>query len=304
MRLGIFTLALFATACGPGEEKASNTDTTDSAATTTTTSTPWGSHPILSGGFKNVAHRGGGLLGPENTMTACDIAQTVGAEMLELDVWSTSDGVLVLMHDDTVDRTTDGMGAIKAMTYDEVQALDAGHWFTTDGGKTYPHRGTGVRVPALRDVLESYPDMLFSLEIKQQSPPIIDPLIAVLDETGMRDRVVVGAFDDAVLYDFRQAAPDIPTSLGYIEGMNLYLLPENQEASYEAPAPYFAAPLEYQGLTLEEPDVAKTERVGLTMHVWTINSAKDMDMLLDWGVSGIITDDPALLQERLDARGL
>lgn len=304
MRHAVFTIALFAMGCGPEEEKQATTTTTDTASTTVTTSTPWTDHPILSGDFKNVAHRGGGLLAPENTVAACDIAQSVGAEMLELDVWSTADGVLVLMHDDTVDRTTDGKGAIKSLTYDQAQALDAGYWFTTDGGKTYPHRGTGVTIPALRDVLERYPDMLFSLEIKQQSPPIVEPLIALLDETGMRDKVVVGAFDDAVLFDFRQAAPDIPTSLGYIEGMNLYLLPENQEASYEAPAPYFAAPLEYQGLNLEEPDVAKTERVGLTMHVWTINSQEDMDMLLDWGVSGIITDDPALLQERLDARGL
>jgi len=304
MRHGLLTLALFAMGCGSEEEKASNTDTTDSATTTSASTTPWADHPILSGDFKNVAHRGGGLLAPENTTAAFDVAQSVGADMLEIDVWSTSDGVLVLMHDDTVDRTTDGKGAIKSMTFDEVQGLDAGYSFTMDDGKTFPHRGTGVTVPALRNVLESYPDMLFSLEIKQQSPPIVEPLIALLDETGMRNKVVIGAFEDAVLYDFREAAPDVPTSLGYIEGMNIYLLPENQEATYEAPAPYFAAPLEYQGLTLKEPDVSKTARVGLTMHVWTINSAEDMDMLLDWGVSGIITDDPALLQERLDARGL
>ena len=295
--------ALWALGCSSDAPSDDKTDTDTAASLTTgTDATPpsvdWSNHPILTGDLKVVAHRGGGLEAPENTLEALR-ASAPHTDMFEIDVWSTSDDVLVLMHDDTVDRTTDGTGAVRNFTYSEIAELDAGYHFTPDGGKTYPHRGQGVMVPALVEVLTEFSDKLFSIEIKQQSPSIVEDVIDLIDAYDMRDQVVIGAFEDEVLLEVREAAPDILTTFGVLEGMELYFLPEFQEAEYEPPTRYFAAPLEYEGLTLDASKVEKCHRLGITLHVWTLNEVEDMQTVIDWGVDGIITDVPTTLSELL-----
>ncbi|MEZ4374468.1 MAG: glycerophosphodiester phosphodiesterase family protein [Polyangiaceae bacterium] len=106
---------------------------------------------LLSNHFLNIAHRGGRKLAPEHTLVAYQNGLDVGADILELDVHATSDGVLVLMHDDTVDRTTNGTGAIKELTFAELRSLDAAYNFSEDGGQTFPYRGKGIQVPTLEE---------------------------------------------------------------------------------------------------------------------------------------------------------
>src|SRR5690606_29811150 len=117
-------------------------------------------------------------------------------QMLEIDVQLTRDGVLVVAHDDTVDRCTDGTGDIHDLTLAEVSRLDAGYRFTPDGGRTYPFRGTGVRIPTLREVLAAFPDMRFNIEVKRPLPGIEDAFREEILHAGAMERICCGAMDD------------------------------------------------------------------------------------------------------------
>lgn len=253
---------------------------------------PFADHPILAGGFANVAHRGGALLWPEETLLALGNAIDAGADMLEVDVWQSSDGVLVLMHDDTVERTTDGVGSVRELDWATLSGLDAGYRFTTDGGATYPYRGTGVTVARLEDALAAHPDALWSIEIKQQDPPIVGPLLELLDAAGALDRVVIGSFYDPAIAEVRAARPDVLTSMGTTEGLSFFYA---DEADYEPPAWYLAAPTSLGDIVLDEATITKAHRFGVAVHVWTVNDPTEMQTFLDWGVDGIITDDPVAL---------
>jgi len=120
--------------------------------------------PFFSSRPQIFAHRGGCDLGPENTITAFDIGMSTGADGLELDVHLSADGVVVVHHDRTLDRTTSGSGPLAAHTADELARLDAGYWFTRGG--EYPFRGRGIGVPTLRDVLVRYRGVPTIIEIK------------------------------------------------------------------------------------------------------------------------------------------
>jgi glycerophosphoryl diester phosphodiesterase len=291
-------------ACTPETDTADAVDTDDTDAAVDDWVDPFAGHPLMDpNAYYNIAHRGG-IGGPEETLEAFAAALAAGADVLEMDVWSTTDGVLYVMHDDTVDRTTDGTGAGNAMTWDELQALDAGHTYTIDDGATYPFRGQSIRVPSLEEVLTAYPDELFSLEIKQTSPSIVQPLYDVLVATNTLNQVTVGSFEDTPLKQFRELAPEVPTSMSVLEGFNFYYMDEANEEAYEMEAPILAAPLDYTGIELTDDLVARAFRVHLDLHVWTINDQDEMEMLLDWGVQSIITDDVALFDAVLADRGL
>ena len=128
--------------------------------------------------------------------------------------------------------------------------------------------------------------------------------LAAIEAAGLHDRVVIGAFDDPVIQQVREADPTILTALSTGEGVNLKFLPEADEATYVPPTRYFAAPLSFAGITLEPEDVELARRLGIILYVWTINSPEEMDQVLDWGVDGVITDDPVTLEAKLLERGL
>src|SRR6185369_11672155 len=117
-------------------------------------------------------HRGAAGVAPENTIVSFRRGCADGADVLELDVHATADGEIVVLHDPTLERTTDGAGAVAALRFAEIERLDAGHRFTPDGGRTFPFRGTGVRVPRLGDLLREFPGMPLNIEIKQETPSI------------------------------------------------------------------------------------------------------------------------------------
>lgn len=264
----------------------------------------WADHALLEPGrIYNTAHRGGARLWPEHTLVAFQGAADAGADILEIDVHATSDGEIVVMHDDTVDRTTDGTGAVKTMDFATLRGLDAAYRFTQDGGETYPYRGQGVQVPTLAEVLAAHPGALFNIEIKQQSPSIVSETIAVITEAGVADRVVLGSFYDQVTREAREAAPGMLTALGTLEGMDLYNLQPDYEDSYTPPSPFFAAPVEFSGLEMTAELIDKAHRVGVRVHAWTVNDRDEMQRVLDFGVEGIITDDPVTLGEVIAERG-
>jgi glycerophosphoryl diester phosphodiesterase len=249
------------------------------------------------GAPRNLAHRGGARLAPENTLAAFANAIATGADILEMDVRRTADDVVIVLHDPTVDRTTDGVGTVSSMTFAEVEALDAGYQFTADGGTTFPFRGTGVRIPTLQQVLEANPGRYFNIEIKDAVPsvaPVLD-LIATYSST---DHVVIASLYDDILAAVRTAAPDILTSMSAAELLVLYNLSPAQEPSYVAPTPIAQPPFAYVSPEM----IALAKRHDVIVQPWTIDDQSTMVEFLDQGVDGIITNDPVMLRDVISAR--
>ena len=138
-------------------------------------------HPYFDAtGFQVIAHRGGSGLGPENTLAAFRRSLAAGADVLEMDVRTTADGHLVVLHDATVDRTTDGRGAVKEMTLAQIKALDAGYRWTADQGRSFPFRGRGITVPTFSEVLETFAETPMIAEIKEKRPEVSQSVCEML----------------------------------------------------------------------------------------------------------------------------
>jgi len=249
------------------------------------------------GGPRNIAHRGGSRLAPENTLPAFANAIATGADILELDVRRTADDVVVVLHDPTVDRTTDGVGDVGAMTFAELQQLDAGYQFTPDGGASHPFRGMEIRVPTLQQILDAFPDAYFNIEIKD-AVPTVAPVLALIQERGLADRVLVASIYDEIQAKVRANAPDVLTSMTAPELLALSNLTAEDEASYVPRAPIAQPPYVYVTPEL----LAMAKRHHLVVHVWTVDDRETMVDFLDRGVDGIITNDPVLLHDVLGAR--
>jgi glycerophosphoryl diester phosphodiesterase len=128
------------------------------------------------------------------------------------------------MHDKTVDRTTDGSGAIQDHSLEELRSLDAGHQWTADDGSTYPFRGQGIQVPTLVEVFETLPDALMNIEIKQADPPIVESFCQTIREHNRAEQVLVASFDQPTIVAFRETCPEVATTAGEDEVRLLYIL--------------------------------------------------------------------------------
>ena len=249
-----------------------------------------------------IAHQGGEELWPSNTMYAFERAVALGVDMLEMDLHITADGALVLIHDETVDRTTDGTGVVEQMTLAEVKALDAGHYWTDDGGQTFPFRGQGITIATLEEVFQAFPDMPMNIEIKRvDNLPVAGPFCQMIRQYNMQDKVLVASFHEDLMGEFRSVCPEVATSATQNEVINLFIRHfAGLAASYSPPAQAVQVP-EYRSgihiLTLRFIQDAHSR--GMDVHVWTVNEAGDMQRMVDLGVDGIITDRPDILLELL-----
>jgi len=257
-----------------------------------------------------LAHRGGKGLWPENTLEAFRNAWAMGADVLEMDVHGTRDGAIVVIHDATVDRTTDGSGAVKEMTLAQVQALDAGYRFTLDNGQTYPYRGKGVRIPTLEEVFDALPDARFNIEIKSNDPPIVDTLAGLIERKGVQDQVVVGSFSHETVQAFRRRMHGVPTFGSESEIRSFWIYQMLRVPRIWRPvADTLQVPLTYKVsgrrvAVLTSRFVRSAHSLGVRVDAWTINDPDEMARLLDMNVDGIITDYPDRLLDLLQARGL
>ncbi len=249
---------------------------------------------MLTDEFLNIAHRGGGRLAPEETLVAYQNAVDVGADVLEMDARATMDGVIILCHDNTVDRTSDGGGVISNKTFDELRQLDAGYQFTRDGGATYPFRGQGITFPTLLEVLEAHPTMLFAIEIKEAETAA--DVVAVIEQAGVEDRVIVASFSDAAVLQVRAINPDVLTAQTVSESLDFARLTDDDEVDYRAPAWVIQAPPDLGELIVDEAFTQRAARLDVKVHVWTINDPGEMQDFLDIAIDGIMTDDPETLE--------
>jgi glycerophosphoryl diester phosphodiesterase len=248
----------------------------------------------------NFAHRGGAGIAPENTLEAFREALRVGAGVLELDVHTTADGRVVVIHDDTVDRTTQGTGAVREMTLAEIERLDAGYRFTRDGGSTFPYRGQGVRVPTLEQAYDEFVEVPVNVEIKGKRAGIEDAVWQVIEAAGAGDRTLVVSESTPTIRRFREASGGrVATASSSAELISFYLLSRLGLGRFTKPR-YRAlqGPETFHGLRVVTPELIRAaHRSVLRVDVWTIDSEADMRRLLGYGVDGIMTDRPDILAE-------
>jgi glycerophosphoryl diester phosphodiesterase len=239
-----------------------------------------------------IAHRGGSALRPENTMAAFEHAASLGVDAFECDVHLSRDGEVVVIHDATLDRTTDARGPVSAMTADELSRVDAAASFVAlDGSR--PLRGTGVGVPRLADLLERFPAMPVVVEVKGERADTAERTIDVIVRAGSRGRVIVGGFSHVVLDAVRRLAPDIPTSASSREARSALRRSWCWLAPAATGARLFQLPLRLgRRRVLSRRLVRCARRAGLPVQAWVVDDPDEMRMLLDWGVTGIISDRP------------
>jgi glycerophosphoryl diester phosphodiesterase len=250
----------------------------------------------------NVAHRGASTLAPENTIEAFRLAVEAGAGGLELDVHMTRDGHIVVIHDATVDRTTNGSGAVSEMTLDELRRFDAGHNFSPDGGSTRPYRGRGVWVPTLGEVIEEFPGVTVNIEIKAGTPGIEETVLGILRDANTLGRALVVSTPHAIVKRFRKiSSGHISTGASRWEIGVFYILSRLRLERLVRPA-YDAlqVPLLHRGILVVTPRFIRAAQArGVRVDVWTINQAEEMRRLLDLGIDVIMTDRPGTLAEVL-----
>jgi len=256
--------------------------------------------PYLAGSPMLVAHRGGAALAPENTMVAFRRAIDVwGADMLEMDVQLTADGEVVVIHDRTVDRTTDGAGPVARMTLEEIRSLDAGYRFVDDQGR-HPFRGTGITVPTFEEVLVSCPSVRLTVEVKD--PAAAGPLADAVARHAAEVRVLIASEHERRRRGARGYAG--PWGASRWQVLTFWLthrLPGG--GPYTPEADVLQIPEWWKGRRIVTPRlVEQAHRRNLPVQVWTVDDVDTMQRLLDWGVDGIQTDRPDLLAGVLTER--
>ena len=238
------------------------------------------------------AHRGGCSLGPENTIAAFDRGLDTGADGLELDVRLSADGVVVVCHDETLERTTDASGPVSAHTAAELSRVDAGYHFTDHAGR-HPFRGQGVNIPTLRDVFKRYPDIPIIVEMK---PDTEDMGLAVAAEVVAADaveRVCAAGYGSRSLAATRSVLPGMASSANRMEvRLALYRSWAGwpaRRASYGG----YQVPEHAGSLRVVSPRfIRHAHRAGLEVQVWTVDEADDMRRLLGWGANALISNRP------------
>jgi glycerophosphoryl diester phosphodiesterase len=239
-----------------------------------------------------IGHRGNRAHSPEDTLESMREAVALGVDALEFDVHVTRDGVAVVHHDPTLERTTSGRGALAAHSLRELQQHDAGFHFTPDAGRTFPWRDRGVRIPTLDAVLGEFPTLPMIIEIK--TPAATRAVRDIVARHAAERRVIVAGFEAASVRPLAGG----PIPLGACTADLIRLLPAALLGLRGGDAPFVAAciPPTHLGLPVPVGAFARLmRRRGGVVHVWTVNHAHEARALWERGVQGIISDDPAVM---------
>lgn len=254
-----------------------------------------------------IAHQGGKLLAPGNTIEAFRNAEKLGVDVLEMDIHITKDGHLVTIHDPTVDATTDGQGLVADYTLEELQRLDAGYTFKNEE-REHSFRGKGVYIPTLEEVFQRFPEMKMNIEIKDDNPPervdeIIQKLNGLIKEYNMENNVLIASFDQSIVDRFILASEGrIAVQAGTQEVKKFVILHKLLLRNlYKPKVQGFQLPLQKGKIDFTDPVLINgAHRLNLHVHYWTVNDRQTMKRLIDAGADGIITDRPDLLLKLLD----
>ena len=251
--------------------------------------------------IENIAHRGGMGLGPENTIINFKKAIEVGTNILEMDIHSTSDNVLVLLHDHKVDRTTNGNGYVWDYNYKKLKHLNAGYYWTNDDSITFPFRKLKIKIPALEEIFTIFNNFRLNIEIKQNESNIPHILCNMIYKYEMQNNVLIGSFIDEILNNFREECPNIATSSGINEtklfyGLNYFHI----DYFYSPSLDIFQIPEYFKNThVINENFIKGAQNKNIPIYIWTVNEEDDMNRLIKLDIDGIITDYPNKLSEIL-----
>lgn len=246
-----------------------------------------------------LAHQGASGHAPSNTLESHALGLQMGADIMELDVHLTKDGQIVISHDETIDRMSNGKGLIKDMTLAELRKFDFGYGFTPDKGKTYPYRGKGVTIPTLAEVWEKFPNVRTNIEIKQIDPAMEKQVWELVQKYHMEDQVLINSFPSEPTKRWLDLVGD-KVALGadkadmirfaayYLPHLDWLYQPDRD--AFQLPVSEKLGPFE---IRLDTPRlIARAHKLGIKVHYWTINDEAEMKRLIDLGADGIITDYP------------
>lgn len=228
----------------------------------------------------NIGHRGASGYAPENTLRAFELARTQGAEMVELDVQRSSDGVLVVFHDDTTERWNGEKRLLSSYTFDEIRKLDIG----------------GEQVATLEEVCAFARDTNMQLNVELKQPDIVAPSVALLRQFNIVDQTVVSSFYHEALVALQNEAPDVRgaylmgerTLRPDVRAREFWPFFQLRQVGAYAWHPYFKLPM-------LEQIMPQVRRAGYQINVWTVNDPEIAKQLVDWGATGIITDLPDVI---------
>ena len=246
--------------------------------------------------FNVIAHGNGSALLPGNTLEAGVNALSVGADILEMDIHLTADNHLVVRHDDIIDTTTNGTGAIAEMSLAQIQQYDVGFHKIDYPGLVAP---SGIMVPTLESIFQKMPSSYYIIELKPEETDPADQLCLLIKQYGLQDQVLVGSFYTSVLEYFRDTCPEVPTSLGQSEVIVMVAMSALGLGHLYSPAgSSVQLPLTYFGIKILTPAIlAAAHQMNLRVDIWTVNDTTIMRDLIDMGVDGVITDRPDLLRQ-------
>jgi glycerophosphoryl diester phosphodiesterase len=244
----------------------------------------------------HISHRGGAKLYPENTLYAFERAvRDHRTDLLELDVHASSDGEVIVAHDDTLERCTNGTGPVSALPWAELRQLDAAFHFEA-------LRGQGIRLPLFTEILAAFPTMKLNVEVKTEHA--LDPFVAIVRREGCLDRLCLGSEHDSIAQELARRLPD--ACLFYPrDALAAFVLPTKAGEPPDDDGRYTVLdmPYRWEGVTLFDADLAQIAAThGKWINVWTIDDEADMRQCLADGVGGLMTDRPDLLRAVLDGK--
>ena len=253
-----------------------------------------GSNPFRTGRTLVIPHGGGDGIYPENTLLAFESTIAMGADVVDVDLRISRDGVVVAIHDATVERTTGASGNVKSMNLAELTQLDAGWAFApANSVDQHPYRGTGVLIPTLEAILDRFPTTLLSLDLKDESMDMVQPVCDELRSRGRLNDVFVGSNSDPQIIEFRQRCPEVRTSAI----MNDVFASRDARAAGDTdfvPAVTVdQPPFRIDGREIVDAEsLAWAHDHGVAILTWVVNDEDDMRKLIDLGVDGIYTSYP------------
>ena len=247
-----------------------------------------------------LGHRGTRIMAPENTVPAFDFALQHGAHALETDVRLSRDGHVIVTHDDTLDRTTNGSGLVVEHSLEALQALDAGFHHTIDARQ--PFRGRGIGLITLGQMLERYPLTPINIDIKDDLPEAAEATLAVLQEYEALDRTVLASFHDRMLNVVRSSKIGALTAAGVSDMKAMMLCHLMRRHKHFVPEPdFYQIPPWHKGIPLASAGFIRSiHRCGRHVHYWTINNPAQAARLLRRGADGIVSDRADLMAPLFD----